>query len=200
MEEALTLLAVPMDDERGWILQSPAVGRLGELADVGAIARPGQSVAVLHLLGRQISMLIPQGVAGHLAPLETDGGAPPRLQAVAYGTPLAQVLRVVAGEDQSMIAAAVSAEDSTGLVFRAPQAGRFFRAPEPGADPYLQQGDALTAGRNIGLIEVMKTFSPVKYQPGRGLPATAKAGKWLINDGAEVDEGTPILELDSDAS
>jgi len=182
------------------MLQSPAVGRLADLAEVGAIARPGQAVAILHLLGRQIPLLIPQGVAGHLAPLATEGVASQRLMPVAYGTPLAQVLRVVAGEDQSMIAATASAEESAGLVFRAPQAGRFFRAPEPGAAPYLQEGDALTAGRNIGLIEVMKTFSPVNYQPGRGLPATAKAGKWLIDDGAEVDEGMPLLELDGDAS
>lgn len=200
MEEAMTLLAAPLEGERGWMLQSPAVGLLSALADVGALARPGQAIATLHVLGRQIPLLVPDGVAGHLAELEGESPKPRRLQAVAYGTALVQVLRVVAGEDPQFVTATTPAGEASGLVLRAPQAGRFFRAPEPGAAPYIQAGDALQAGRSIGLIEVMKTFSPVKYQPGRGLPVSATAGTWLVDDGAEVEEGTPLLQLEDSSA
>ncbi|MGB0684919.1 MAG: hypothetical protein ACPGQD_01820 [Planctomycetota bacterium] len=197
--EALALVAVPLADEAGWELRSPAVGLVGELHEAGALTQPGHQVAELRILGRRVSLLVPPGVVGHLAALDSGPGTR-RLEAVAYGTPLLQVLKVVAGEDARFLAAAEeAAADEDGLALRAPQAGRFYRSPEPGAAPFVAAGEALEGGRTIGLIEVMKTFSPVKYQAGNGLPARAAAGDWLVEDGAEVEEGTPLLALDASA-
>ncbi|RMH02200.1 MAG: biotin carboxyl carrier domain-containing protein [Planctomycetota bacterium] len=78
----------------------------------------------------------------------------------------------------------------------AAQAGRFWRRPEPGAPPFLAAGDELAAGRTIGLLEVMKTFNPIKYQPGAGLPERAVVACFLVEDGEDVEEGTPLLELE----
>ena len=197
--EALALVAVPLADEAGWELCSPAVGLVGELHEAGALTQPGHQVAGLRILGRRVSLLVPPGVVGHLAALDSGPGTR-RLEAVAYGTPLLQVLKVVAGEDARFLAAAEeAAAEEDGLALRAPQAGRFYRSPEPGAAPFVAAGEALEGGRTIGLIEVMKTFSPVKYQAGNGLPARAAAGDWLVEDGAEVEEGTPLLALDASA-
>lgn len=43
----------------------------------------------------------------------------------------------------------------------APLLGTFFRAPKPGADPFINVGDTVTADTVIGIIEVMKLMNSV---------------------------------------
>lgn len=43
----------------------------------------------------------------------------------------------------------------------APLLGTFCRAPKPGADPFIQVGDTVTADTVIGIIEVMKLMNSV---------------------------------------
>ena len=43
----------------------------------------------------------------------------------------------------------------------APIPGTFYRRPSPDQPPFKGEGDAIAVGDTIGLIEVMKTFSPV---------------------------------------
>jgi acetyl-CoA carboxylase biotin carboxyl carrier protein len=43
----------------------------------------------------------------------------------------------------------------------APLLGTFFRAPKPGADPFIKVGDTVTADTVIGIIEVMKLMNSV---------------------------------------
>ncbi|WP_433526312.1 acetyl-CoA carboxylase biotin carboxyl carrier protein [Nocardia pseudovaccinii] len=51
-----------------------------------------------------------------------------------------------------------------GAVFRAPSVGVFYRSPEPGADPFVQVGDPVTAGQQIAIVEAMKLMIPVTAQ------------------------------------
>ena len=39
--------------------------------------------------------------------------------------------------------------------------GTFYRKPSPDEPPFKNEGDMVAAGDTIGLIEVMKTFTPV---------------------------------------
>jgi acetyl-CoA carboxylase biotin carboxyl carrier protein len=43
----------------------------------------------------------------------------------------------------------------------APIPGTFYRRPSPDQPPFKKEGDTVAVGDTIGLIEVMKTFSPV---------------------------------------
>jgi acetyl-CoA carboxylase biotin carboxyl carrier protein len=64
------------------------------------------------------------------------------------------------------MAPAVTAHDvviPAGMVaVRAPNLGTFYRAPKPGAPPYVELGQKITADTEVCLIEVMKLFTPVK--------------------------------------
>lgn len=42
-----------------------------------------------------------------------------------------------------------------------PIPGTFYRRPEPTADPFVSEGQAVTAGDTVCLVEVMKNFHPV---------------------------------------
>lgn len=43
----------------------------------------------------------------------------------------------------------------------APLPGTFYRAPRPGADPFVQVGDAVTPDTVVAIVETMKLMNPV---------------------------------------
>lgn len=61
-----------------------------------------------------------------------------------------------------LVETTVEAGDAVGLVTRAPIAGVFFRAPQPGADPFVSVGDEVDEDTVIGIIEVMKLMNNVR--------------------------------------
>ena len=45
--------------------------------------------------------------------------------------------------------------------------GTFYRAPEPGAAPFVEVGDVVIAGQTLCILEAMKLMNEVKVeQPG----------------------------------
>jgi acetyl-CoA carboxylase biotin carboxyl carrier protein len=72
----------------------------------------------------------------------------------------------------------------------APLPGVFYRRPAPDQPPYKQEGDTVAVGDTIGLIEVMKTFTPViAEQAGRVV-------KFLAENEEAIMAGQPLLEID----
>jgi acetyl-CoA carboxylase biotin carboxyl carrier protein len=92
-------------------------------------------------------------------------------------------------------AQAAAASGGSGLVFRAPTSGRFYGRAAPDKPPFVVPGAQVTHGATICLIEVMKTFSRVTYG-GSGLPDSARVVRVLVAEGADVNAGEPLLELE----
>jgi acetyl-CoA carboxylase carboxyltransferase component len=88
--------------------------------------------------------------------------------------------------------AAVSAD---GLVFRAPLAGRVYFRPSPDKPDFVAAGDVIARGTTVCLLEVMKSFNRIPYA-GESLPEHARVVRLLVADGADVDPGTPLLQLE----
>src|SRR5690606_41864511 len=44
----------------------------------------------------------------------------------------------------------------------APSVGTFYQAHEPGAPPFVTVGSTVTAGQQVGIVEVMKLMIPVE--------------------------------------
>ena len=44
---------------------------------------------------------------------------------------------------------------------RSPVVGTFYRAPAPGEDPYVQVGDAVSAGQTLCIVEAMKLMNEI---------------------------------------
>jgi acetyl-CoA carboxylase biotin carboxyl carrier protein len=72
---------------------------------------------------------------------------------------------------------------------RAPLLGSFYRAPKPGADPYVEVGSAVEEDTIIGIIEVMKLMNTVRA----GVRGTVV--EFLAQDGALVEYGQVLLVL-----
>lgn len=71
----------------------------------------------------------------------------------------------------------------------APMVGTFYRAPEPGAKPYVKPGDIVEAGQQVGILEAMKLMNPIE---------ATRAGKVieiLIPDATAVEYAQPLILL-----
>ncbi len=55
----------------------------------------------------------------------------------------------------------VAAEAATDYI-HAPTVGTFYRAPEPGAKPFVEVGSVVAPGQQVGIVEVMKLMIPVE--------------------------------------
>jgi len=73
---------------------------------------------------------------------------------------------------------------------KAQMPGTFYRRPDPESDAYVEEGDEVSAGDAIGLIEVMKNFNEVKAEEG------GKISKFLVEDEEAVDAGQDLVEME----
>jgi acetyl-CoA carboxylase biotin carboxyl carrier protein len=46
----------------------------------------------------------------------------------------------------------------------APMVGTFYRAPQPGAPPFVEVGDAVAQGQTLCILEAMKLMNEVKAE------------------------------------
>ena len=192
-EARFVLKAEALEDGSGWRLLSPAVGFYAEAPREGSTFRAGEDCGCLIVLDRVHRLVMPDGVAGFVA------SAPPerRHEPVGFGSTLFELRRAADAEGFGAAATAAAETAAQGLVVTAPQAGRFYRRSAPEAPVFAEAGDAVQARKTVGLLEVMKTFNPVKYQPGGALPEQAKIVRFLVEDSSDVEEGQALLEVEA---
>ncbi|MBA2618577.1 MAG: biotin carboxyl carrier domain-containing protein [Rubrobacter sp.] len=73
---------------------------------------------------------------------------------------------------------------------RAQMPGTFYRRPDPESDFYVEEGDTVSAGDTVGLIEVMKSFHEVKAEKD------GTVSKFLVENEDAVDAGQDLLEME----
>jgi acetyl-CoA carboxylase biotin carboxyl carrier protein len=71
----------------------------------------------------------------------------------------------------------------------APLLGIFYRAPRPGAAPYVDVGSVLEEDTVIGIIEVMKLMNSVRAEV-RGTVVEI-----LVEDGTAIEQGQVLLRV-----
>jgi len=72
----------------------------------------------------------------------------------------------------------------------APLTGVWYSAPSPGARPYVADGDEVTSGQVLGLIEAMKLFNEIKSD------TSGTVTRILVETGTLVKRRQPLLEVD----
>jgi acetyl-CoA carboxylase biotin carboxyl carrier protein len=73
---------------------------------------------------------------------------------------------------------------------RAPIVGTFYRAPEPGARPFVAVGDLVRPGQPVAIVEAMKLMNEVSADRAGRVVAI------LVEDGQPVEYDQPLVELD----
>ncbi|WP_062211613.1 acetyl-CoA carboxylase [Aureimonas sp. AU12] len=77
------------------------------------------------------------------------------------------------------------------VTIMAPLPGTFYRSPSPGEPVFKSEGDAVAVGDMVGLIEVMKSFTPVVAEEAGTLKA------FHVENEDAVMAGQPLLDLDA---
>jgi len=87
--------------------------------------------------------------------------------------------------------ASTEAAPSNGLVpVEAPMIGVFYRAPEPGAAPFVEVGEAVAPGQTLCLLEAMKLFNELKAE------TTGVVRAIHAENGEPVEFGQLLFELE----
>jgi oxaloacetate decarboxylase alpha subunit len=102
--------------------------------------------------------------------------------AVAAGVPLARP----AAEPEAPIAPPA---DGT-IRIESPMVGTFYRAPEPGAEPFVEEGDPVAPGQTLCILEAMKLMNEVKAD------VEAVVRKVCVENAQAVEYGQVLFELE----
>lgn len=115
--------------------------------------------------------------------------APAAQQHVVYtAAPEAPVAAAPAAPVAAVTAAAEEAAFD-GHVVKAPMVGTLYRAPNPGAAPFVEVGQTVQAGDALCIIEAMKLLNEIEAD---------KAGvikEILVENGAPVEYGQPLFVI-----
>ncbi|MEU6077672.1 acetyl-CoA carboxylase biotin carboxyl carrier protein [Micromonospora sp. NPDC047074] len=82
------------------------------------------------------------------------------------------------------------AEAPSRYAVRSPIVGTYYRAPEPGAAPFVAVGDLVRPGQVIGIVEAMKLMNEVTADRG------GRVAEVLATDGQPVEYDQPLVTLD----
>ncbi len=110
---------------------------------------------------------------------------------IAAAAPVAAPAAVAATPAESA-AAPAAAEDPTqhaGAV-NSPMVGTAYLSAEPGADAFVKVGDTVKEGQTLLIIEAMKTMNQIPA------PKSGKVTRILVDDGAPVEFGDPLIILE----
>ena len=177
-------------------LLSPGVGQWVDAPAPGTWIGPGSPLGRLLRPGAGARLVAPEGAAGVVQSAGKARDAQ-RRRAVEHGEPLLRLHAVAHALPATSPEAALRPDGH--LVLRAPQAGRFYHRPGPDQPPFVRVGEQVADGAAVGLIEVMKTFFQLRWgDPALGaeLSGAARVVRHLAGDGAEVEEGQALLELE----
>ena len=85
-------------------------------------------------------------------------------------------------------AAEPSAE--TGHVVKSPMVGTFYRAPSPGAKPFVEIGDSIKEGQPICIIEAMKIMNEIEAE------VSGVVREICVEDATPVEYGQVLFRVD----
>lgn len=121
-------------------------------------------------------------------PVEVAGAAPAAAVVPPAG-PSAQPAGPVVPPTPPPAGEAVGA-DAKGTKVESPSVGLFWRAPSPGAPPFVELGARVQAGETVAIVEVMKLMNHVAS------PVDGVVTAILVENGEAVEFGQPIVVVD----
>ncbi|MEP6609066.1 MAG: acetyl-CoA carboxylase biotin carboxyl carrier protein [Burkholderiaceae bacterium] len=75
------------------------------------------------------------------------------------------------------------------VVIRSPMVGTFYRAPQPGAPPFVEVGQAVQPDSVVGIIEVMKLMNSITAD------VHGNVEQILVADAGQVEAGQPVIVI-----
>ncbi len=90
-------------------------------------------------------------------------------------------------------AAAAPAESTSYVAIKSPIVGTFYRAPAPDADPYAEEGQRVSIGQTVCIIEAMKLMNEIQSE------VSGRVVRILAQNGQPVEYGQEIFLVDPES-
>ena len=87
-------------------------------------------------------------------------------------------------------AAPAAPPEPKGHALKSPMVGTFYRAPSPGAPPFVEVGQSVSKGQTLCIIEAMKLLNEIESD----FAGTVKA--ILVENGQPVEYGQPLFLIE----
>jgi acetyl-CoA carboxylase biotin carboxyl carrier protein len=113
-------------------------------------------------------------------------GAP--VPTAVVGQSLSAIAVAAGGYSESSSLVAAAEPDSSQVKVISPMVGTFYRKPSPDAEPFAREGDRVTKGQTLCIIEAMKLMNEIEA------PISGVLSKILVGD-SQVAEFGEILML-----
>ena len=148
---------------------------------------------------RKLKTLIDLVAESGIAELEiTEGEGKVRIvkfsqtvQPQAYVAPVVAPQAAAAPTAAAAPAAVVPAAPpaATGHVVKSPMVGTFYRAPNPGAAPFVEVGQSVKEGQPLCIIEAMKLLNEIEADKSGVIKEI------LVENGEPVEYGQPLFVI-----
>lgn len=86
-----------------------------------------------------------------------------------------------------------AADTGTHASIDSPMIGTFYKSPAPGAEAFIKEGDTVSMGDTLCIVEAMKLMNEVKADK------SGKVVKILVEDGKPVKKGEKLILIDTNA-
>lgn len=82
------------------------------------------------------------------------------------------------------------APELEGHIIHSPMVGTFYRASTPGAKPFISEGQSISAGDTLCIIEAMKILNQIESDK------TGKVKRILVENGQPVEYNQPLFIIE----
>ena len=117
----------------------------------------------------------------------TSSVAAPMVAAAA--APLAAAAPTPATPSAPAAEAPAATKEPEGHVIRSPMVGTFYRAPSPGAKPFVVEGQSVSSGETLCIIEAMKILNQIESDK------SGKIVEILVENGQPVEYNEPLFVI-----
>lgn len=118
-------------------------------------------------------------------------GGPPIMMAAPGMQPMTMMPQATGpAAGAGTAAAAAPAPEPTGHILKSPMVGTFYRAPSPGAPPFVEVGQSVTKGQTLCIIEAMKLLNEIESDASGVVKAI------LVENGQPVEYGQPLFQIE----
>ena len=136
-----------------------------------------------------LALSAPPSPAAPASGAESVGGASGGGTPQAAPSPHAAGAAVTPSPSSASGPAAGHAGEHPGAV-PSPMVGTAYRAPEPGAPPFVEIGSKVSEGQTLLIIEAMKTMNHIPA------PRAGTVTQILVEDGQPVEFGEPLVVIE----
>jgi acetyl-CoA carboxylase biotin carboxyl carrier protein len=121
-----------------------------------------------------------------------DGGWTQESQVTADPVPDTSVA-AAASDSAPAPDSAAGADDGALVAVAAPLPGTFYRAPRPGAAPFVEVGDAVSEDTVVAIVETMKLMNSVHAG------ASGRVAEIRLANAASVTQGATLMLIEPDS-